>query len=149
MLVIIYVLSSCHLYAYQYSIVQNGGREKLWQIWSSSPKFYPSKFMSQNCRQTISSPQGMNTQQILKLVGNMLGQVSAPISSPFGPHINKQLAHKLVGPCMTTLQPMYLLDYSVHFYKKVMLHHKEHSKHLYIRGVPSPHLTLRTHAHTI
>ena len=29
------------------------------------------------------------------------------------------------------LQPMYLLDYLVLFHKKVMLHHWEHSKHLY------------------
>ena len=87
----------------------------------------------------------MNTQQIMKLVGNMHGQGSALISSPLGLHINKWLARKLVQPCVTTLQPVHLLDYSVLFHKKVMLHHKEHSKHLYICGVPSPHLTLQTH----
>ena len=84
----------------------------------------------------------MNTQQIL---GNMHGQGSAPISLPLGLHIDKWLAHKLVQPCVTTLQPMHLLNYSVLFHKKVMLCHKEHSKHLHIGGVPSSHLTLQTH----
>ena len=92
----------------------------------------------------------MNTQQILKLVGNMHGQGSAPISSPLGLHIDKQLVHKLVQPCITTLQPVHLLDYSFLFHKKVMLCHKEHSKHLYIHSARSPkcspHLTLKTHA---
>ena len=91
----------------------------------------------------------MNTKQILKLVGNLHGQGSAPISLPFGLQIDKRLVHKLVWPCVTMLQLVYLLDNSVLFHKKVMLRHKEHSKHLYNAGVPSPHLTLQMHACTI
>ena len=44
---------------------------------------------------------------------------------------------------------MYLLDYPVLFYKKVILHHWEHSKHFYIRGIFSQQLTLQTHHFSI
>ena len=37
----------------------------------------------------------------------------------------------------------YLLDYLILFHKKVMFHHLEHSKHLYVHGIFSPHLTLQ------
>ena len=41
----------------------------------------------------------------------------------------------------------YLLDYSVLFHEKVMFHHFEHSKHLYIHDIPSQYLTLQTLNH--
>ena len=34
--------------------------------------------------------------------------------------------------------------YPVLFYKKVLFHQWEHSKHFYIRGIPLPHLILQT-----
>ena len=40
------------------------------------------------------------------------------------------------------LWPMYLLGYPVLFHKKVLFRQWEHSIHLYIRGIPSPHLII-------
>ena len=74
----------------------------------------------------------------------------------------KQIAEISQGTCMvkgqsrsahhldsvqSPLQATYLLDYPFLFHKKVMLHHLQHSKHLYICGISLPHLTqqMRTH----
>ena len=74
----------------------------------------------------------MNTKQI--------GEISACIANG-----QSWSAHHL-DSVQSSLQPTYPLDYPVLFHKKVMLHHWEHSKHLYIRGIPSPNLTLHMHA---
>ena len=44
---------------------------------------------------------------------------------------------------------IYLLDYPVLLHKKVLFHQWEHSKHLYIHGIPSPHLIIIVNTCTI
>ena len=63
----------------------------------------------------------------------MHGQGPVLVSSPLG----------LRSITSTAYVSLRLPDF---FHKKVMLHHREHSKHLYIGDIPSPHLTLQMYA---